>query len=403
MDQYKWEFAPRFRRNAFGWKSQPPIQRIKEALSEIKQVARKEPVLAAEGAVLFLCKLAPALEQVDSSSGAIGSAVSRAIEAMVPIIAKAEVEAATRQKWLEQLWAAVEDDKMPYIELLRDFWGELCTTPDIASQWADDFMPLVQQVWSTSADGFGFFKGTSACLSALHAAGRHEELLSLLGTARHKWWNDRRWGVKALVSLGRNAEAIRYAEESKGLNSPTWDIARLCEEILLSSGLSDEAYSRYALEANQATTNLATFRAIAKKYPTKSADTILRDLVASQPGQEGKWFAAAKHANLFDFAIELANQNAGDPKTLIRAARDYAQTSPEFAMAAGLIAIRDIALGYGYDITSLDVLDAYDALIQAASSAGIQHGVMNAKICALLPADQTRSEFVRKTLAYRFA
>jgi hypothetical protein len=38
-------------------------------------VAKTEPVLAAEGAVLFLEKLAPAIEQVDSSSGAIGSAV----------------------------------------------------------------------------------------------------------------------------------------------------------------------------------------------------------------------------------------------------------------------------------------------------------------------------------------
>lgn len=55
---YKWQFAPRFRR-AFGWKSDTPIQRIKEALAEIKAVAKKEPVLAAEGAVLFLEKLAP--------------------------------------------------------------------------------------------------------------------------------------------------------------------------------------------------------------------------------------------------------------------------------------------------------------------------------------------------------
>jgi hypothetical protein len=51
---YKWQFAPRFRRNAFGWKSDTPIQRIKEALAEIKALAKKEPVLAADGAVLFL-------------------------------------------------------------------------------------------------------------------------------------------------------------------------------------------------------------------------------------------------------------------------------------------------------------------------------------------------------------
>ncbi len=44
---YKWQFAPRFRRNVFGWKSDTPIQRIKEAVTEIKAVAKKEPLLAA--------------------------------------------------------------------------------------------------------------------------------------------------------------------------------------------------------------------------------------------------------------------------------------------------------------------------------------------------------------------
>ncbi|MFI3195959.1 MAG: hypothetical protein QX195_09070 [Methylococcaceae bacterium] len=130
MTGYKWQFAPRFRQSAFGWKSDKPIQRIKEALTEIKQVAKKEPVLAAGGVVLFLEKIAPAIEQVDSSSGAIGSRVNRAIEILVPIIAKAQVEQPVRDHWLERLWDAIEDDQIPYIEYLGDFWGELCVTPD---------------------------------------------------------------------------------------------------------------------------------------------------------------------------------------------------------------------------------------------------------------------------------
>ena len=51
---HKWEFRARFRRHAFGWKSQPAIKRIKESVSEIEKVARKDKVLAAEGAVMFL-------------------------------------------------------------------------------------------------------------------------------------------------------------------------------------------------------------------------------------------------------------------------------------------------------------------------------------------------------------
>ncbi|WP_426116741.1 hypothetical protein [Massilia sp. PWRC2] len=58
---YKWQFAPRFRRNAIGWKSDTPTLRNKEALTEIKAVAKEEPLLAFDGAVLFLEKLAPAI------------------------------------------------------------------------------------------------------------------------------------------------------------------------------------------------------------------------------------------------------------------------------------------------------------------------------------------------------
>jgi len=41
MTAHKWQFAARFRYHAFGWQSDKPIQRIKEALSEIKLVAKK--------------------------------------------------------------------------------------------------------------------------------------------------------------------------------------------------------------------------------------------------------------------------------------------------------------------------------------------------------------------------
>ena len=82
---HQWSFARRFRRHAFGWRSQPAVQRVKEATAEIQKVAKKDPALAAAGAVLFLEKVSPALEHVDSSSGAIGTAVNHAIEACAKI------------------------------------------------------------------------------------------------------------------------------------------------------------------------------------------------------------------------------------------------------------------------------------------------------------------------------
>lgn len=403
MNAHKWQFAPRFRRNAFGWQSATPIKRLKEALTEIRQVARKEPVLAAEGAITLLEKLSPALEQVDSSSGALGSAVNKAIDTLVPIIVKADVEPKLRQRWLERLWQALQDDEMPYIERLGDYWGELCVTPELASHWADEFLPVVEIVWSPKASGHGFFKGTSACLASMCAAGRHQELLALLDKAPFKWWHDRRWGVKALSAMGKKAEAIRYAEASRGLNDPGWQIAQSCEEILLSSGLLDEAYRRYAIEANQGTTNLATFRAIAKKYSHKQPEEILRDLVASTPGAEGKWFAAAKDAGLFDVAIELATRSPTDPRTLTRAARDYAEKQPAFALAAGLAALRWISLGHGYDITGADVLDAYSAVTQSAVNAGVPVQQVNEQIRDMITSTQPGNSLMKTILARHLA
>ena len=347
---YKWQFSSRFRRNAFGWKSDIPIQRIKEALAEIKTVGKKDPVLAAEGAVLFLEKLAPAIGHVDGSSGGMGSAVNRAIETLVPIIAKASVGGATREKWLGCLWDALQEDDMPYLEAIGDRWGELCATREVASRWADYLTPTVKTMWDhcASTGEYGYFKGTTACFSALYAAGRHDELLALIAKSeyRYKSWHYRVWGAQALVKMGRRDEAIQYAQDSKWLNAPLTAIAAFCESVLLDAGFEDEAYARYAVEATYATTNLATFKAIVKKYPHMPQEAILRDLVASQPGNEGKWFAAAKDAGFFELAIELANRSPSDPRTLIRAARDFAVERPEFALAAGMTALRGIANGW---------------------------------------------------------
>lgn len=400
---HKWLFASRFRRRAFGWRSDTPIQRIKEALAEIKQVARKEPILAAEGAVTLLERLSPALEQVDSSSGALGSAVNKAIDTLAPLITKAQVVQRVRQRWLERLWNALQDDQIPYIEVLGDFWGDLCSTPELADAWASELMPTLENVWSQRSAGHGYFKGTSACFASLLAAGRHEELLALLDRAPFNWWHYRRWGVQALAAQGKKAEAIRYAEESRGLNDPGWQIAETCEAILLSSGFADEAYRRYAIEANQGTTNLATFRAITKKYPNQPPEQVLRDLIASTPGSEGKWFAAAKDAGLYNAAIELSNTSPTDPRTLARAARDFAETRPEFAIASGLAALRWISRGHGYEITGTDVFDAYAAVARAASHAGIDERQISEQICQLLEAASPHNDFVRKILGHRLA
>jgi len=368
-DKHEWVFKARFRRRAFGWRSQPAIQRVKEAVSEIKKVRRTDPGVAAEGAVVFLEHASPALEQVDSSSGAIGTAVYRAIEQLVPIIAQAPVGDDQRRAWLERLFEALQADQIPYIEHLGDYWGELCVTPEIASEQADVMIGACRLALTPSRDRLYLFAGTSACLAALFRARRFEELIELAG-GEHVYWAYKRWAVRALAAQGRKAEALRLAESSRGPWASDLEIDRLGEEILLSSGMVDEAYRRYGLAANRGGTYLSTFRAVAKRYPAKTPETILDDLVGTTPGEEGKWFAAAKSAGLLDQALDLARRSPCDPRTLTRAARDFTGTNPRFAVEAGLLALHWLVEGHGYEIGDGDVRAAFEATVAAAKPIG---------------------------------
>lgn len=94
-----WTFRTRFRRSAFGWKaSRLAIGRIHEAMIEIRAAARHDPARAGEGAVLLLEKLSPALCQIDSSSGALGSAAHAAVQELAPLISHAPVSTDVRKK-----------------------------------------------------------------------------------------------------------------------------------------------------------------------------------------------------------------------------------------------------------------------------------------------------------------
>ena len=395
---HRWQFRARFRRHAFGWKSQPAITRVKEAVSEITKVARKDPNLAANGAVLLIEKLPPALERVDGSSGAMGTAVNNAIAKLAQIIAKAPADTKTREKWLERLFEAHACDERPFIERLADHWGNLCASKELASQWADRLLDVTRMALSPDKNLRGFFHGTSACLSALYAAERHDDLRELL--AQERFWPYRRWAVMSLIAQGRRAEALREAESCRSRWASDYEIDGLCEQILLSSGLAEEAYRKYGLTANRANTYVAWFRTVTKKYPQKPPGEILADLVKLTPGQEGKWFAAAKSAGFFDEAIELANQSPCAPQTLIRSARDFEKFRPDFALEAGIAALRWLTEGYGYEITSVDVLDAYRHTTQAAENAGCSDETMQ-RIRDIVAAEPPGERFVTKVLGSR--
>lgn len=203
--------------------------------------------------------------------------------------------------------------------------------------------------------------------------------------------------MKATVAHGRHTDAIACAESCGSPWASDQDIDGLCEDILLSTGRIDEAYARYALAANRTGTHLGWFRAVATKYPTVPRTVVLANLVQLTPGEEGKWFAAAKDVKMFDEAIALANQTPSDPKTLTRAARDFAEKYPVFAVEAGVAALRWLVQGYGFEITSADVWAAYAHTIKAAKNAHVNEEIRS-RIRALIDNANARGGFVAKII-----
>jgi len=396
---HKWIFTARFRKNAYGWKgSRLASKRIKEAVSEIRKAARKDSLLGAEGAIKLMGKLWPALQHIDTSSGALGTAVYNAMGALVDFVVDAPAGEKTRAKWLDRLWEAFNDDGVGYLDVLGEQWGDVCGSAQIASKWADELLPVVHRTWEETKQGsFSYFRGTSSCLSCLLVAGRHEELLDLIESAPRISWYNRKYGVQALVAMGKKGEAIKYAKASCGLNDNPIAIDQACEEILLSSGLYDEAYQQYGLTVNQGGTNLATFRNIAKKYPAKQKAQILEDLIESTPGEEGKWFATAKSLGMLSLALKLAHQSPCEPKTLNRAARDYMDKEPKFALGVAMASLHWLAQGWGYEITGIDVHAAYDYAMKAAEKLGLEDQVKR-DIIKISDNDKSSGMFVKNVL-----
>ena len=156
-------------------------------------------------------------------------------------------------------------------------------------------------------------------------------------------------------------------------------------------------FDQFALLANQANSNLSTFRALAKKYPELAPDKLLGHLIASTPGAPGKWFATAKTLRLFDRATQLAWASPCDPKTLTRAARDHLVKQPAFAMQAALAALHWMSMGHGYELTGLDAHEAHRLVMEAARTAG-QIDQAEATIEQVLAADRPMSAWMRRSL-----
>ena len=71
-----------------------------------------------------------------------------------------------------------------------------------------------------------------------------------------------------------------------------------------------------------------------------------------------------------DLALEFANTGRTDPRTLSRASRDFLKKDPRFCLEVGRLAIQRILEGYGFELTGIDILDAFNHYMAAAQTLG---------------------------------
>lgn len=191
--------------------------------------------------------------------------------------------------------------------------------------------------------------------------------------------------------------AIDLLEGLRSRHAPDGAISAVAEQLLLDAGRVEEAYARYGIQATSANTHIATFRALAKRYPGIDPSRILGDLIASTPGEEGKWFATAKTLKQYDLALALARRAPVDPKTLVRAARDHVKSQQAFASEVALAALYWMARGEGYELTGADVCAARDHAVAAAEALGVG-ALVSARIAGHVAGEGPAAVWVRKCL-----
>ncbi len=339
LPKHKWEFAGKFRKNAYAWNGTAKAQaNLKAALSEIRAVAKKQPGVAAEGATLLLEKLVPSLERIDSSSGAIGAAVYRAVKELAAIVGQGK-DAPEHEARVSRCFEALQNDEYGYLEVLGEVFDHVCGSPELRSKWASQLYQITKNVFESPGS---YFPGTSACLACLYGAGRHQELEELLKLRRFAFWPYDRWRAHSLAARGKIEEALEFAS-----NYP--ESADFCEELLHEQGRVEEAYRRFGCRLREGS-YLNCFRDVCKRYPGLDKAKILADMMEQTPGEPGKWFAAARWMGDLELAQQLAWQGPCNPSTLMTAVKDLKEKYPKAAYGLACAALRGMDLGWAYEL-----------------------------------------------------
>jgi len=400
MPKHKWTFKSRFRRESYSWNGTAKAsKRMKEAVSEIKKVAKTDSTLAGEGIIELFVRLYPALMHIDGSSGALGAAMNNTIDSLTPILIKADWDINTRGKQLDKLYQAIIEDGWGTFDGLRDHWGELCVYSGLAHLWADRLLPTAKE--SFANESYSYFVGSDMCFSCLLFTERYDELQELLHLQDKPFWSYNKFWAMTLIKQGKPKEALDYANHilsQQKTNNSKPEIDRFCESVLIDMDRTEEAYKKYGLNTPSYGTYLNIYRGICKKYPTVDKRKVLLDLI-ERTGNKGKWFAAAKAAGQFDIALECAMTGDCDPDTLLRATRDFAEKNPQFALRVGIEAVMTYLTGNFYDpITPMDIRSAFTKLISYASKSNGQQWVKTELSKRVLKSSNRIKDDLRETI-----
>jgi hypothetical protein len=370
--EHKWSFKAGMRARSYNWKSSArAIARLKSTVSEIKAVNRTDPVAAAEGVIALAERIWPAFEHIDTSSGALGSAVNGTLVALIPILIAAPADEATRAKWLDRLRQAIQDDGVDYLFPFSEHFGEIASFPKLMNEHADLDLDIIRHAWS-DWERFSYVTTSTLTLSCLLEAERYDELTEVLALQKSRSWSDERFAAQALLRQGQDDEALAFAQimlDAGGQSYNYAEICKFCEDILVRQGKADDAYHRFGLPTAAGNTYLSMWRSLFKRYPDRDPRGILEDLMGLYDAK-GKWFATAKTAGFLDIALDCAADTAVEPATLIRAARDFTSKDPTFSSNVALQAIAHLLAGRGYEAIPSDLDAAASHLLAATNKLG---------------------------------
>ena len=377
----KWAFKPKFRAGLYSWNgTAKATKNLRAAVSEIRKAYKKNPLDAVDATIYLMERFWPALEHIDSSSGALGRAVNDAIEKLMPLVIEAPADEQLRRKWTDRLFDAICDDGVEYLSPVTGQWGRLCVTDSLRNHWFEELLPRTEKALRSRREDHYYFVGTSACLSCLLESERFEELRRLLDLADPPFWHYEVYWAEALLRQGHVDEAIQHArsllpETSHDEPRLYWygsteaEIDDFCERVLYEAGRRREAYEQYSLQAISSSTYLAHFQSLTRRYPEYEPRQILMDLLDKSGHPMKSWFSSARKCEMYDIALQCAESGTVDPRTLTTAARDTLQSHPSFAWRVSLLGIKYLLLDYA-SFDELDAILAVRYLVDGARNAG---------------------------------